>query len=63
MTQLTLGPKPHNNHYLFSDYYLDNRVQERREWRETDIRVGVQHAGRAVAGAQGGADQHEGSAD
>ncbi|MCB0239233.1 MAG: hypothetical protein KDH08_11460, partial [Anaerolineae bacterium] len=26
----------HRNHYLFSDYYLDNRVAERREWRDSD---------------------------
>ncbi|MCO6450224.1 MAG: Eco57I restriction-modification methylase domain-containing protein [Caldilineales bacterium] len=38
MNQLTLQLKPHNNHYLFSDYYLDNRVSERREWREADVR-------------------------
>ncbi|MCB0003757.1 MAG: N-6 DNA methylase, partial [Anaerolineae bacterium] len=28
----------HRNHYLFSDYYLDNRVAERREWRDSDAR-------------------------
>lgn len=28
----------HRNHYLFSDYYLDHRVAERREWREFDAR-------------------------
>ena len=36
--QLLLTTKPHDNHYLFSDYYLDNLVRERREWSETDVR-------------------------
>ncbi len=40
--QLLLTAKAHNNHYLFSDYYLDNRVGERREWRETDVRAGFE---------------------
>jgi len=40
--QLLLTAKPHDNHYLFSDYYLDNRVRERREWSETDVREGFE---------------------
>jgi hypothetical protein len=26
----------HRNHFLFSDYYLDNRVRDRPEWRAAD---------------------------
>ena len=40
--QLLLSAKPHDNHYLFSDYYLDKRVRERREWSETDVREGFE---------------------
>ncbi len=36
--QLLLTAKAHDNHYLFSDYYLDNRVGERPEWRDADVR-------------------------
>ncbi|MCP4405136.1 MAG: hypothetical protein GY801_48520, partial [bacterium] len=35
--QLELVPKPHGNHYLFSDYYLDHRVQTRAEWQNVAI--------------------------
>ena len=31
-TQLPLQDKPHRNHFLFSDYYLDHRIRERAEW-------------------------------
>jgi hypothetical protein len=41
MTQLLLALKPLNNHYLFSDYYRDNRMQERREWSETYVRAAL----------------------
>ncbi|HEX8681544.1 MAG TPA: N-6 DNA methylase [Ardenticatenaceae bacterium] len=34
--QLPLELPPHRNHYLFSGYYLDNRVQERPEWQAAD---------------------------
>ncbi len=29
----------HRNHFLFSDYYLDNRVRERPEWRAADAQA------------------------
>lgn len=43
MTQHTTQPEPlsetHRNHFLFSDYYLDNRVRERPEWQAADARA------------------------
>ncbi|MFQ5341664.1 MAG: hypothetical protein ACE5F6_08990 [Anaerolineae bacterium] len=29
----------HRNHFLFSDYYLNHRVQERPEWKAVDARA------------------------
>jgi len=43
--QLTLREKPHSNHYLFSDYYLDNRLSGRREWLQADGPVADAQAG------------------
>jgi hypothetical protein len=34
--QLPLEAGEHRNHYLFSDYYLDNRVRYRDEWDAAD---------------------------
>lgn len=42
-SQMPLSLRPHHSHshYLFADYYLDNRVADRPEWRETDVQEGL----------------------
>lgn len=46
--QLQLVPERHRNRFLFSDYYLDNRVQQRPEWKAIDAEIGTKLKGIAV---------------
>jgi hypothetical protein len=34
--------KPHRNHFLFSDYYLDHRIAGLREWQDADPRQALE---------------------
>ena len=33
-TQLTLPGETHRNHFLFSDYYLNHRLDAQPEWQD-----------------------------
>jgi hypothetical protein len=36
--QALLLRESHRNHYLFSDYYLNHRVQQHQEWLGAEVR-------------------------